>query len=165
MPEDLDDEFARRLREVTASVAGLDEDEALRVLEVRLQHAQANGQARHRLSLARARGTLALALGNAAEHDVVASLETMVSTIEGSGPAVAVPIAPLPRVSDPDDTAYDPELAANLAELLQCHHQNAVAILQVIARLSVADNAPELVCTLERFLDLDLEAISELEAR
>lgn len=155
MPEDIDDEFTRRLREVTASVAGLDEDEALRVLDLRLRRAEANGRARHRLSLARARGSLALALGNRADHDIIASLQTMVTTIEESGPAG-------PFSFGEDD---DPELAANLAELLQCHHQNAIAILQLIAQLSVAGTDPEMVTTLEQFLDRDLEAISELEAR
>ena len=155
MPEDIDDEFARRLREVTASVAGLDEEEALRVLDLRLRRAEANGLVRHRLSLARARGSLALALGTGAEHDVVASLQTMVATIEESGPVGPIPLS----------EADDPELTANLAELLQCHHQNAIAILQVIAKLSVAGSEPELVATLEGFLDTDLESISELEAR
>lgn len=155
MPEDIDDEFARRLREVTASVAGLDEDEALRVLDVRLRQAQANGYARHRLSLARARGTLALALGSAADHDMIASLQTMVTTIEESGPAEPISF----------DGSDDPELAANLAELLACHHQNAIAILQLIAKVTVAGENPDLVTTLEGYLDLDLEAISELETR
>ncbi|BBH16995.1 hypothetical protein Back2_12820 [Nocardioides baekrokdamisoli] len=163
MPEDIDDEFARRLREVTASVAGLDEEEALQLLEIRLKQVQINGQARHRLSLARARGTLALALGNRAEPDMIASLETMVSTIEESGPPEAVSWDS--QSVDPDSPAYDPELAANQAELLECHHQNAVAILRLIAQISVSGDEPELVATLERFLDHDLDAISELEAR
>jgi hypothetical protein len=155
MPEDIDDEFARRLREVTASVAGLDEDEALRVLDLRLRRAEANGLVRHRLSLARARGSLALAVGTGAEHDVVASLQTMVATIEESGPAGPIP----------DGDRDDPEFVANVAELLQCHHQNAISILQVIAKVSVAGNDPDLVSTLEGFLDQDLEAISDLEGR
>lgn len=165
MPDNIDDEFARRLREVTASVAGLDEDDALRVLDLRLRRAEANGRVRHRLSLARARGTLALALGNGADHDMIASLRTMVTTIEESGPTGTASPASLAQLADPDDAAYDPELAANVAELLQCHHQNAIAILQLIAKLSVSSEDPELVSTLERFLDDDLEAISELESR
>lgn len=164
MPEDIDDEFARRLREVTASVAGLDEGEALRILDLRLRRAEANGIARHRLSLARARGTLALALGNRADHDIVASLRTMVTTIEESGPAESTALGSLERSADPDDPAYDPELAANLSDLLQCHHQNAIAILQLIAKLSVEADGPELIATLERFLDDDLTAISALQA-
>ena len=80
MPDDTEDEFTRRLREVTASVAGMDEEDALALLEVRIKQAEANGLARHRLSLARARGTLALALAGGAEHDIIASLQTMGST-------------------------------------------------------------------------------------
>lgn len=165
MPEDIDDEFARRLRELTASVAGLDEDEALQVIDMRLKRAQANGQARHRLSLARARGTLALALGNDAEDDIIASLRTMVATIEESGPAEPVALGSYEQIINLDDPAHDPELAENVTELLGCHHQNAVAILQVIAKLSVGGEDPDRITTLERFLDYDLEAISELEAR
>lgn len=165
MPEDIDDEFARRLREVTARVAGLDEEEALQLLDVRLKQVQAHGQVRHRLSLARARGTLALALGNHAEPDMIASLQTMVTTIEESGPPDAITLASPAQIADPDSPSYDPELAANLAELLQCHHENAVAILRLIAQSSVAGGEPEILASLERFLDHDLDAISELEAR
>lgn len=165
MPENVDDELARRLKEVADSVAGLSEDEAVAVLEVRLKQVQANGLARHRLSLARARGTLAIALGEGAEAEVIASLEEMVATIEKSGPAEVVTLTSPARAADPGSPEYDPELAANLAELVQCHHQNAVSILGVIAKTSVAGDDPELLARLEQLLEHDLEAITELEPR
>jgi len=165
MPENVDDELARRLKEVADSVAGLSEDEAVEVLETRLRQVRANGQALHRLSLARARGSLALALGGGAEPDVIASLEQMVATIETSGPTDVVPLSTPARVADPGAPEYDPELAGNLAELLQCHHRNAVSILGLIAKTSVAGDDPALLSRLESLLDHDLEAISELDPR
>jgi hypothetical protein len=163
--ENVDAELARRLQEVAASVAGLSEDEAVEVLQARLNQVRANGLARHRLSLARARGTLAMALGQGAEAEVIASLKEMVATIEESGATEVVPLGTPARVADPEAPEYDPELAGNLAELLQCHHQNAVSILGLIARTSVAGDDPELLAALERLLDYDLEAISELDPR
>jgi hypothetical protein len=165
MSENIDEELARRLRDAAESVAGLDEEEALKVLDARLKRVQANGQVRHRLSLARARGTLALALGNRAEPDMIGSIRTMVSTIDESGPTEVVPLGTAAQITDPTAPAHDPELAANIAELLECHHENAVAILRLIAQLSVSGEDPDLVTTLEGFLEHDLEAIAELEGR
>lgn len=165
MSENVDAELARRLQEVADSVAGLSEDEAVEVLEARLERVRANGFVRHRLSLARARGSLAMALGTDAEAEIITSLEQMVATIEQSGPTEVVPLASPARVADPDAPEHDPELADNLTELLRCHHQNAVSILGVIAKTSVAGDDPELLARLEHLLDYDLEAITELDPR
>lgn len=165
MSENVNEELARRLREAAESVAGMDEDEALAFLDARLKRAHASGEARHRLSLSRARGTLAVALGTGAEHDLIASLEQMVASIEEASPPEPMTFRPLAEVSDADSPHYDPELAVELADLLQCHHENAIDILRAIAQLSSTGNNPELVTKLEGFLNADLEAISELEAR
>jgi len=165
MSDNVDEELARRLQEVADSVAGMSEDEAVEALELRLKQVQANGLALHRLSLARARGTLALALADHAEPDVIASLEQMVTSIETAAPIASPELAPLTRVSDPDAPEYDPELAGNLADLLQVHHQNAVAIYGLIARTTVAGDDPELLAALERLVAYDLEAITELDPR
>lgn len=165
MSENRDDELARRLKDVAASVAGLSEDEAVEMLETRLKQVRANGWARHRLSLARARGTLANALCSDAEPAMISSIEDMVATIEGSGPTEAVPLPPRASAEDPSSADYDPELAGNLAELLACHYQNSVSILGLIAKTSVAGDDPELLARLEALLEHDLEAISELDPR
>ncbi|MCA1983861.1 hypothetical protein [Nocardioides nematodiphilus] len=163
MSENVDHELARRLKDVAASVAGLSEDEAVEMLETQLKQVRANGLARHRLSLARARGTLANALCGDTDPDMLASLEDMVDTIERSGPADVVPLPSPASAADPASTDYDPELAGNLAELLACHHQNTVSILGLIAKTSVAGDDPELLATLDELLNYDLAAITELE--
>ena len=165
MSENVDEELARRLKDMAASVAGLSEDDAVELLETQLRQVQANGLARHRLSLARARGTLANALAGNAEPDVLASLEDMVATIEQSGPADPVTLPSSASAADPASADYDPELAGNLAELLACHHQNTVSILGLIAKTSVAGDDPQLLARLEGLLDHDLAAISELDPR
>jgi len=170
MSENVDEEFARRLQEAAESVAGLSDDEALAVLHTRIQQAQLHGLALHRLSLAQARGTLALALGDHAEAEVIASLEEMVASIEQAPPiesplVEALPLAPLSRVSDPDSPEYDPDLAAILGDLLQRHHQNAVSIYGLIAKTTVAGDEPELLADLERLVAYDLDAITELDPR
>ena len=165
MSEIPQEEFARRLQEVADSIAGLSEDEALELLETRLKQVEANGFALHRLSLARARGSLAMALGSGAEPEIITSLREMVATIEQSGPTATVTLGTPARVGDPAAAEYDPELAGNLAELLAVHHENAVGILGLIAKASVAGDTPEMLATLEQLLEHDLEAISELDPR
>jgi hypothetical protein len=165
MSENVDEELARRLQEIADSVSGLSEDAALEVLEVRLKRAEAAGSALHRLSLARARGSLAAALGGGAEPEVLTSLRDMVATIERSSPSGAAPLTPLARVADPAASEYDPELAATLAELLEVHHENVLGIYSVIAKLSVAGDDPELLASLEQLVAYDLEGISELDPR
>jgi hypothetical protein len=165
MSGNFDDEFARRLTDVAASVAGLSEDEAVEALDARLRQVRLNGVALHRLSLAQARGTLARALGEGADAEVIASLEELVATIEASGPAETLPLGTPARVADPAASEFDPELAGNLEKLLARHRENAVAILGLIAKASVDGTDPALLTTLEALLNHDLEALSELEPR
>ena len=106
-----------------------------------------------------------MALGSGAEPEIIASLEQMVATIERSGPTATVALGTPARVGDPSAAEYDPELAGNLTELLAVHHENAVGILGLIAKASVAGDAPEMLATLEQLLEHDLEAISELDPR
>jgi hypothetical protein len=163
MSDNVDEEFARRLSEVAASVAGLSEDQALEALETRLKQIEVNGLALHRLSLAQARGTLALALAEGAEPDVITSLEELIVTIEQSGPSTVHQIGSLAQVADPDAPEYDPELAGNLENLLARHRENAVTILRLIAKATVDGTDPDLLAALDALLNHDLAAISELE--
>lgn len=165
MSESFDDEFSRRLLDLAGSVAGLSEDEAVAALDARLAQTQLAGAVLHRLSLAQARGTLARALGEGADVEVLSSLDELVTTIEATCPAQMPQIGPAKAFAESLGSTAEPELAENVVKLLIRHRENAVAILGLIARASTTQPDPELVTKLEQLLAHDLEALEELENR
>ncbi|WP_300677336.1 hypothetical protein [Nocardioides sp.] len=164
MSESFDEDFARRLGQIADSVAGLSEDEAVQVLDLRLKRAQLTGAARHRLSLAQARGTLARALGAEAEAEVLTSLEQMVTTIAETAPADMPPLGAAAPLMDATAASFDVDLATDVARLLDRHRDNAITVLGLIAQATTSGNTA-LVSALDALLEHDLEALSELEGR